>query len=176
MKKRNKRVSFVTKTLIRRTTDMHTGLITEEEFKFSVPVLNTDRYSMTYDYSTQVLSKITSKDAVVLANALSCHSEYDTNKVSLTTAKRRLIAKTMDIHISNMPRLLKILEDAGVLNRKDGEVFLNPFLYWRGTSLSRAEYIKSMTVDEQDELKGVVSEKDKTDHRLPKDIKSNEFN
>lgn len=150
---KKKRTNFVTKVLKRTTTDVYSGLIVEEEFRFCVPVLHADRYSMTYDYSTQILSRIKSKDAVVLANALSCHSEYDTNKVSMTTAKRRQIASSMGIHISNMPRLMKILEDAGVLNRRHGEVFLNPYMYWRGTSASRGDYIKSMTDDEQDAMK-----------------------
>jgi hypothetical protein len=70
------------------------------------------------------------------------HAEWNTGKVSLTTALRTQMAEEIDICPNTITNNLKKLKDAKLINGEKGEFQINPQVFWKGELAVRRQMLK----------------------------------
>lgn len=81
-------------------------------------------------------------DARLLA-CLCSVAEFNTGVVRLSKKLRFQVCDTAKISVSNMSKNIQRLKELDLLTEDDGDIKINPNVFWKGTMKSRTELLKS---------------------------------
>lgn len=80
-------------------------------------------------------------DAKVI-DAFCTMMEYETNMVRLTVHRRKQLAEVMRMSAANISRSIGHLKSLHAILGEQGDYFVNPYMFWKGTMCARAAAIK----------------------------------
>lgn len=85
-------------------------------------------------------------DIHVLTN-FCLNMEYNSTRVTLSASKRKLICNEIGIQNSHLSNSIKRLVDIGLIDGKDGEYEVNPFLAWKGSLKEREKLLATKGIE-----------------------------
>lgn len=128
----------------KQVIDKETGeILSQEVEKHFVAQIKTDNFFMCFFenfgafYGLKHLS-----DAKLLA-CLCELAEFNTGIVQLSTKVRKTISEKTGIGLTNLSRNIKRLKDSDLISEEDGEVVINPAVFWKGSIKERVEIIRN---------------------------------
>ena len=116
--------------IVTTTSRTHKIKVTEETF------------FMTYISLLQPLYQLEHLSDIKLIVKFCELAEFNTGRVSLSTAKRAEVCKQLDISTSNFSKYIKRLKDKTLISGDKGEYTINPDIFWKGDKKSRAALLK----------------------------------
>ena len=126
------------------TVDTETGeivtIVSAKEYSTKV---ESDRFYMTFIDYIAPLYELKSNSLKNLLTYLCEHAEFNTGKVSLTTAARKVACDYLGISNNTLTNYLKKLKDSNLISGKDGEFIINPQIFWKGDTKSRAQILEN---------------------------------
>ena len=125
--------------------DKNTGeLITSTiEKTYSYKIKDNDEFVMMYyKYILDAMTNIKSANALKLLIALSSIADYNTGVILLTSSRRSVICKRLNISSPNLNHYINELKKADVLSGARGEYMINPKYFWKGDSNERNKMLK----------------------------------
>lgn len=130
----------IEKTII----DSQTGevLQTTSQRTFTTQIKSEEFYMTFIDYISP-LYELRSNSLKNLLIYLCEHAEFNTGKVSLTTAARKVACSHLDISNNTLTNYLKKLKDLKLISGQDGEFIINPQIFWKGDTKSRAQLLEN---------------------------------
>lgn len=70
------------------------------------------------------------------------HTEYNTNRIFLTTQQRKMLCKDLDISNNVLTNNLKKLKDNDLISGEQGNFTINPEIIWYGDQRVRRQMLK----------------------------------
>lgn len=101
-------------------------------------------FYMTFIKALSAYYKI-ANNAIKVLTWLCEHAEFNTGKVSLTTAKRKEMTDMLGITNNTITNNLKILKVNNLISGENGEFIINPEIFWKGDTTVRDKMIKDET-------------------------------
>ena len=71
------------------------------------------------------------------------HAEFNTGKVSLTTADRKEIHTTLGLATNSISNYLKTLKTLKLISGENGSYLINPQIFWKGDLTARKDLLKN---------------------------------
>lgn len=131
-----------TKTYIKESVENGRVIDTTvtQEYKTAV---NTDNFFMVFfENMGSFLGLKRMSDARLIA-CMCKLADFDTGRVLLTKEIREQLCKDCQVQYSNLSRSLTRLVSAGLLTGGKGTYTINPNIFWKGTTKSRTEILKT---------------------------------
>ena len=123
------------------TLDRETGEIVTMTKTFSTKV-NQDEFFMMYvNLMSPQFGLKSPKDKDLLIR-FCMMAQYNTGKISLTTADRKMICESLEMLPQNLSRSINNLKHANLLTGEEGSYFINPEFFWKGTNDVRNKMLK----------------------------------
>lgn len=69
-------------------------------------------------------------------------AEFNTGKVLIPAAERKVICEQLKMQTSNMSKSLKRLKDKDLITGEKGSYLINPAIFWKGEQKIRAQILK----------------------------------
>lgn len=134
---------IITQDIQREFVDKETGEIiqTTSQRTFTTQI-KTENFYMTFIDYIAPLYELKSNSLKSLLTYLCEHAEFNTGKVSLTTAARKVACSYLNISNNTLTNYLKKLKDCNLINGQDGEFIINPQIFWKGDTKSRAQLLE----------------------------------
>lgn len=129
--------------------DQSTGEVLQyESEKVYKEKINSDNFYMIFsDYSNR-LYRVNSGVAHNVFIWLCTHAEFNTAKVSLTSADRSDLRAELDISDSQLTHALKILKDKSLITGERGRFIINPEVFWKGDQrIRKSELLKNKELE-----------------------------
>lgn len=101
-----------------------------------------DNFFMTYITLLQPLYQLEHLADMKLIVKFCELAEFNTGKVSLSTARRGEICEELELSTSNFSKYIKRLKDKQLITGDKGEYEINPDIFWKGDRKSRAAILK----------------------------------
>lgn len=134
---------FITQDIEKTVIDSQTGevLQTTSQRTFTTQIKSEEFYMTFIDYIAP-LYELKSNSLKNLLTYLCEHAEFNTGKVSLTTAARKVACSYLNISNNTLTNYLKKLKDSNLIDGQDGEFIINPQIFWKGDTKSRAQLLE----------------------------------
>lgn len=100
-----------------------------------------DTFYMSYTDYFDLLYQVKPAAAINLLFYICSNMEYNTNTIDLSSAKRKEICTALDISNNSITNHLKALKDARILHGSSGQFMVNPYLFWKGDSITRQKVL-----------------------------------
>lgn len=138
---------IITQDIEKTIIDSQTGevLQTTSQRTFTTHI-KTEEFYMTFIDYVAPLYELKSNSLKTLLIYLCEHAEFNTGKVSLTTAARKIACTYLNISNNTLTNYLKKLKDSKLINGQDGEFIINPQIFWKGDTKSRAQLLESENI------------------------------
>lgn len=121
--------------IVSTTEHVHTIKVTEETFFLTYITLLKPFYQLEHLSDVKLIVKL-------------CElAEFNTGKVSISTAKRKELCEELSISTSNFSKYTKRLIDKGLITGGKGEFQINPNIFWKGDRKTRASMLKDKGVN-----------------------------
>jgi len=139
------------KHLVQSTETQHvdeeTGqlIVTTIEKVHTIKV-NEEGFFMTYISMLRPFYQLEHLADVKLIVKLCELAEFNTGKVSISTAKRKELCDELNISTSNFSKYIKRLKDKELISGGQGEWTVSPALFWKGDRKTRAALLKNNTL------------------------------
>lgn len=104
---------------------------------------STDEFYMTYIKFMGPIFNIKSANDMNVLAMLCTMMNYDTPKVYLPKERREEICEKIGIVSSVLSRSLASLKQLGLISGDNGTFEINPYIFWKGNSKKRIQYLKS---------------------------------
>ena len=135
---------ILTQDIEKTVINSQTGEIlqTTSQRTFTTNIKSESFYMTFIDYIAP-LYELKSNSLKNLLTYLCEHEEFNTGKVSLTTAARKVACDYLGISNNTLTNYLKKLKDSNLISGKDGEFIINPQIFWKGDTKSRAQILEN---------------------------------
>ena len=135
---------ILTQDIEKTVIDSQTGEIlqTTSQRTFTTNIKSESFYMTFIDYIAP-LYELKSNSLKNLLTYSCEHAEFNTGKVSLTTAARKVACDYLGISNNTLTNYLKKLKDSNLISGKDGEFIINPQIFWKGDTKSRAQILEN---------------------------------
>lgn len=118
------------------------GSTTTTSKSFNIKVKNSEDFYFTFlSYMKPALKIKSLRDIHVLTKLCMC-LEFNTNKVSLPSSKRKIICAELEIQNSHLSNSIQRLKALGLMWGEGGVYELSPFAVWRGHTDARENLFK----------------------------------
>lgn len=132
------------KSSIKQVVDKETGEVISQEFeKHFVAEVKTDNFFMCFYENFGAFYGLKHLSDVKLIACLCELAEFNTGVVHLSTKIRRVISEKTGISKTNLSRNLKRLKESKLIEEEEGQVTINPAVFWKGSVKERFETIKN---------------------------------
>lgn len=129
---------------IKEIVDSETGeLLQQEVEKHFVTKVKSDNFFMCFFENFGAFYGLEHLSDVKLIACLCELAEFNTGVVQLSTKIRRVISEKTGIGLTNISRNIKRLKKSGLILEDEGEVTINPAVFWKGSTQERVEIIRS---------------------------------
>jgi DNA-binding transcriptional MocR family regulator len=81
-----------------------------------------------------------------LLNWLNSHAEFNTGKVLLPAGMRKECCDDLNISTNTLTNYLKRLKDHKLISGSDGIYLINPEIFWKGDTKTRAQLMQDETL------------------------------
>jgi hypothetical protein len=126
------------------TVDERTGEIIETEVrKKFVSKVQTDNFFMCFFENFAGYYNIKHLADMKLIAAMCELAEFNTGVVHMTKKTRQIIHEKTGISLSNISRNLNRLKDLDLIAEDEGDYTINPAIFWKGSTTTRTEILKS---------------------------------
>lgn len=126
------------------TFDPNSGEMVTVTKSYGVKVAKAENFMMMFLENIAPLFNIRNKKDINVMLKMVAEAEYNTGRIALTTALRQRMLEELDhMHETAFSRCLKNLVTAGILSGSRGEFFVNPKIFWKGTTDEREAYLKA---------------------------------
>lgn len=115
-----------------KTVDYTTGELIETQIETSktfTKKIDKDKFFMTFVDFISPLYQLKSDTAKSVLSIMCCMAEYNTGKVTLSTAKRNDICNELKISPNTLTNCLKNLKDLKIIEGEKGEFEINPAIH-----------------------------------------------
>lgn len=92
-----------------------------------------------------LLAKLGSRTKTILI-WMCKNAQFNTGKVSLTTQKRKDLAKELNITPQTLSNSLTALKKSNLINGNNGEFQINPQIFWKGSQESREALLQNKAI------------------------------
>lgn len=124
--------------------DKDTGeLLSQEVEKHFVAQIKSDNFFMCYFENLAPFYGLKHLSDVKMLACLCELAEFNTGVVQLSTKIRKIISEKTKIGLTNMSRNIKRLVESDLISEEDGQVTINPAVFWKGSIKERIEIIKN---------------------------------
>ena len=128
----------------REIVDSRTGEIMKiDSARTFTQKMTEDEFYMTFIDYVSPLFGLKPDSAKSLLVWLCQHAQWNTGKVSLTTADRKEITKTIGLANNSISNYLKKLKDLKLISGENGSYTINPQIFWKGDLNIRRELLKT---------------------------------
>ena len=130
-------------THIREILDKDTGELIRSEKSFSTrgKKNSEEKFFMVFDGSVDNMLKNSSTDIALLFKLCSM-ATFNDAKVELTSRKRKGLQEFLNISRQALSNSLNKLKKSKIIFGMRDEYYINPNLFWRGTTNGRDKYLK----------------------------------
>lgn len=126
------------------TVNSDTGeVINTEVSKKFVSKIETDNFFMCFIENMAGFYNIKHLSDVKLLTAMCELAEFNTGIVHMTKKTRQIIHDKTGISLTNMNKNLKRLKELGLIAEDEGDYTINPAVFWKGSTTTRTEILKS---------------------------------
>lgn len=130
-------------TIERTVLDSETGeIINYDQNKIFTERIDDDNFYMTFIDYVSPLFGLKPESAKNLLVWMCQHAEFNTGKVSLTTADRKQITKTLGLANNSITNYLKTLKNLKLITGNSGLYIINPQIFWKGDLKTRRALLK----------------------------------
>lgn len=126
---------------IEETVDTSTGEVTTITKSFSVKTTS-EAFYMTFIGNMASFYKITSITDVKILAKFCENTVFNTNKVSITTSKRKELCKSLNVTSQTFSNSINRLKKLGLITGSGGDYEINPTIFWKGTTDERSKLLK----------------------------------
>lgn len=135
---------FIVQETVTDVVDKDTGEVFHStSSKTFTTQIKTESFYMTFIDYIAPLYELKSNSLKSLLTYLCEHAEFNTGKVSLTTAARKVACEHLGISNNTLTNYLKKLKDLNLIDGKDGEFIINPQIFWKGDTKMRAQLLQN---------------------------------
>lgn len=137
-------MSKLQKIYQREVVDSQTGEVVKiDSARTFTKKITEDEFYMTFIDYISPLFGLKPESAKSLLVWMCQHAEFNTGRVSLTTADRKEITKTLDLSNNSITNYLKKLKDLKLISGENGSYTINPQIFWKGDLNIRRELLKT---------------------------------
>lgn len=131
----------------REIVDPETGEIqVVETSKTFTTKVNSETFYMTFlEFAGPILGLNPSACRDLLVKMLDM-AEYNTGKVSLSTAARKRLCEELKVTNNSITNYLKKLKDSKLISGEKGEFIINPQIFWKGELNARKQLLKDANI------------------------------
>lgn len=130
--------------VVRQVVDHETGeLLDQTVEKHFVTKVDTDSFFMVFIENLAPFFGLKQAGDVRLIIAMCKVADFNTGVVKMTKKTRMQLCEDANISVSNMNKNLKRLVECGLISEEDGEYTINPNIFWKGSTTTRTEVLKS---------------------------------